>query len=296
MKKKVIKITLTLQDGVQTFTAEGDNRLSSTGLAISTSITYGNGAISPTAQITVYGLQLSNVLKLMRVQWNTMQALLNTVKIEVGEQGDPLKVAYEGNITFATINMDGAPNVALVITSQMAVVERLKPTQPFTIPKGEEVDAADIVKFLAQDMQYEFENYGVSHILTDTSLNGSNIEKITKLSQMCDFDLYIEQRLIVICRKGGDREVKIPVITPKTGLKGYPAPDQRGITFSCIYDPLVRFGGIVQIRESIIGDVVNQDWRIYGLVATLEANIPQGKWDMNVNATWRNSKDAAVQR
>ncbi|WP_236513529.1 hypothetical protein, partial [Escherichia coli] len=62
------------------------------------------------------------------------------------------------------------------------------------------------------------------------------------------------------------------------------------------YDPLVRFGGIVQIRESIIGDVVNQDWRVYGLVATLEANIPQGKWQMNVNATWRNSKDAAVQR
>ncbi|MGF5977428.1 hypothetical protein ACQE9Z_28340, partial [Klebsiella pneumoniae] len=116
MKKKVIKITLTLQDGVQTFTAEGDNRLSSTGLAISTNITYGNGAISPTAQITVYGLPLATMIKLMRIQWNTMQAILNMVKIEVGEQGQPLKVAYEGNITFATINMDGAPNVALVIT------------------------------------------------------------------------------------------------------------------------------------------------------------------------------------
>ncbi|WP_236528076.1 hypothetical protein, partial [Escherichia coli] len=88
-------------------------------------------------------------------------------------------------------------------------------TDPFTIPKGKEFDAADIVKFLAQDMQYEFENYGVTHILTDTTLNGSNIEKIEKLAQMCDFDLYIEQRLIVICKKGGDREVKIPIITPK---------------------------------------------------------------------------------
>uniref|UniRef100_UPI001F3B1AD1 hypothetical protein n=1 Tax=Escherichia coli TaxID=562 RepID=UPI001F3B1AD1 len=94
MKKKVIKITLTLQDGVQTFTAEGDNRLSSTGLAISTNITYGNGAISPTAQITAYGLPLSTVNKLTRVQWNTMQAILNMVKIEVGEQGQTLKVAY----------------------------------------------------------------------------------------------------------------------------------------------------------------------------------------------------------
>ena len=125
---------------------------------------------------------------------------------------------------------------------------------------------------------------------------GSGIEIIEKLSHACRFDLYIDQRSISICPIGGSRELKIPVITPKTGLIGYPAPDQRGITFSCAYDPLVRFGGIVQIRESIIGDVVNQDWRVYGLVATLEANIPQGKWQMNVNATWRNSKDAAVQR
>lgn len=65
------------------------------------------------------------MIKLMRIQWNTMQALLNTVKIEVREQGDPLKVAYEGNITFATINTDSAPDVSLVITSQMAVVEKV---------------------------------------------------------------------------------------------------------------------------------------------------------------------------
>lgn len=45
-EKKVIKITLTLQDGVEIFTAQGDNRLSSTGLAISANITYGNGSMS----------------------------------------------------------------------------------------------------------------------------------------------------------------------------------------------------------------------------------------------------------
>ena len=296
VKKKVIKITLTLQDGVEIFTAQGDNRLSSTGLAISANITYGNGSISPTAQITVHNLPMDTMLKLMRLQWNTMQALLNTVKIEVGEQGDPLKVAYEGNITFATINTDSAPDVSLVITSQMAVVEKMKPTEPFVVNKNEKIDAADIVRFLAHEMQYEYKNYGVSHIITDTTLNGSNIEKIANLAQMCDFDLYIDQREITICKKGGSRELKIPVITPNTGLIGYPAPDQRGIVFTCAYDPLVRFGGIVQIRESIIGHVVNQDWRVYGLVATLEANIPQGKWQMNVNATWRNSKYAAVQR
>lgn len=297
MRKKVIRITLTLRDGVETFTAQGDNRLTSTGLAISTSITYGNGAISPTAQITAYNLPMSVMTKLMRVQWNTMQSILNMVKIEVGEQGGQLNTAYEGNITFATVSMpEGNPNAALVITSQAAVVEKMRFTEPFTIPKGQEADAADIIRFLCNDMGYQFENYGVTHILTDTSLNGSSLEKIEKLAQMCDFDLYIEQRLIVICKKGSDRPLKVPIITPKNKtLIGYPVPEQRGIAFSCAYDPLIRFGGVVSIRDSLIA-VANADWRIYGLVATLEANIPQGKWQISASATWRDSKDAAVQR
>ena len=295
MKKKIIKITLTLRDGDVSFTAEGDNRLSSTGLAISTAITYGNGAISPTAQITVYGLPIETMNKLFRVQWNTMNSLLNMVKIESGEQGGKLTTDYEGNITFATVNMNGAPNASLVITSQMAVVEKMRYTDPFIIPKGESADVADIIKFLCDDMGFQFENNDVSHILTATTLNGSNLEKIEKLAQMCDIDLYVEQRSITICKKGASRPLKIPVISPTSGLIGYPSPDQRGLTFSCVYNPIVRFGGIIRVSGSAIS-VANADWRIYGLVTTLEANIPQGKWQMDVNATWRDSKDAAVQR
>lgn len=295
MKRKIIKLTLTLQSGEVVIEAKDENRISSRGLAVSTSITYGNGAITPTAQITVYGLPIETMNKFFRVQWNTMQAILNTVKIEVGESDDSLSVAYEGNITFATVNMDGSPDVSLVITSQMAIVEKMTITPPFILSKGESADVADIARYLANESNYEFVNNGVTHIVTDLTLNGSTIEKIEKLSQMCDFDLYIEQKLITICKKGTARELKVPVISPLTGLIGYPAPDIRGITFSCLYDPIVRFGGIVTLKDSLI-EIANADWRIYGLVSVLEANIPQGKWQHNVNATWRDSKDAAVQR
>ena len=296
MRKKVIRITLTLNDGVETFTADGDNRLSSSGLAISCVITHGNGAMSPTAQITVYNLPLEVMVKLFRVQWNTMQALLNTVKIEVGEQGDKtLTTAYDGNITFATTDMASSPNTALIITSQMAMVEKFKVTPPFTSPKDEVVDSADIIKFLAEDMGFSFQNFGASKQLTNASLNGSNLEKIQTLAQWCDFDLYVEDKSITICKKDGERDLKIPVVSPTTGMDNYPVLEQRGIAFNCIYDPSIRFGGVVRVKDSLI-TTANADWRIYGLVTTLEANKPQGKWHMSVNATWRNSKDAAVQR
>lgn len=295
MRKKIIKVTLTLTDGIEYFTAEGDNKASSTGFAISCVTTYGNGAITPTAQIVIYGLPIETMNKLFRVQWNTMQAIMNTVKIEAGEQGGELHEVYEGNITFATINMAAAPDVSLIITSQVAIVERMKATPPYVLAKGESTSVAEIVRYHAADSGYEFENYGVDKIVTDLTLNGSNIEKIEKLAQMCDFDLYIEPKRVAICKKGEAIPIKVPVISPNTGLIGYPNPSIRGVDFLCIYDPMVRFGGIVTIKDSLI-EIANTDWRIFGLVSTLEANIPNGKWESSVNATWRNSKDAAVQR
>lgn len=296
MKRKVIRITITLNEQEEVFTAQGNNRISSTGLAVSTSLAYGNGAITPTAQITVYGLPMDKMLKLMRVQWNTMQALLNTVRIEVGNEGENLSIAYEGNITQATIDANAAPNIPLIITSQMAMVEKSKVAPPYTVGKDVSIDVADVVEALCIVMGYEFTNDGVSHMITSTMIEGSDLEKIQKLAIACDFDLYVDQKVIAICKKGTARTLEIPVLSPSTGLIGYPVPDIKGVAFSCVYNPKIKFGGVVTIKDSAIGGVVNQDWRLYGFTAQLEANIPNGKWQIDAQATWRDSKTAAVQK
>ena len=296
MKRKVIRITITLNGQDEVFTAQGNNRISSTGLAVSTSLAYGNGAITPTAQITVYGLPMDKMLKLMRVQWNTMQALLNTVRIEVGNEGENLSIAYEGNITQATIDANAAPNIPLIITSQMAMVDKSKVAPPYTVDKDVSIDVADIVEALCIVMGYEFTNDGVSHMITSTMIEGSDLEKIQKLAIACDFDLYVDQKVIAICKKGTARTLEIPVLSPSTGLIGYPVPDIKGVAFSCVYNPKIKFGGVVTIKDSAIGGVVNQDWRLYGFTAQLEANIPNGKWQIDAQATWRDSKYAAVQK
>lgn len=277
------------------FTSEADNKLQTAGLAISCNIAYGGGAITPTAQITVYGLAMDNMLKLMRVQWNTMKALLNTVQIRAGNEGEKLDIVYEGNITQATIDANASPDIPLIITSQMAVVENLKLRDPYILEEGVTQDGALIIEQLANEIGYQFENNGASKILTDVTLEGSALQMIQRVAEMCDFDLYTEQRLISICKKNGARTLKIPIISPTTGLIGYPVPDIKGISFSCFYDPSVRFGGIVRVKDSVI-TVCNADWRLYGLTAQLESNIPNGKWQMNCQATWRDSTDAAVAR
>lgn len=301
MNRKVIRVTITLkgtdkEGKPEVFTSEGDfNQLQSTGLRVLCNIINGNGAISPSANIQIYGLAMDKMAKLMRIQWNTMSAILNTILIEAGDEGSELTRVYEGNITFAKIDMSNVPNAFLNIESQAAIVDALKPVEP--IPFVNDFDAAEMIRIIAENyMGYEFENNGASHIIPDGgTYRKTYLSMIQEIAQAADFDLYIEQGKIAICPRGGARNIRVPVISPKTGLIGYPVPDVRGVSFKALYDPLIKFGGVVKIQDSII-DVCNGDWRIYGTTVTLEANQENGAWFIECNASRRDAQDVALAR
>jgi hypothetical protein len=297
MKRKVIRVTIRLEGKDDVFTSEGQaNQLQSTGLRILCRITNGNGAISPFANIQIYGLAMDKMAKLMRIHWNTLQAVLNTVTIEAGDEGDELSTVYKGNITFAKIDMNGAPNPYLNIESQSAIVDGLRAVEPVSFVGGD-IDGAEMIRIIAENyMGYRFENNGASLIIAGGGVyEKTYMQMIQKIAQEANFDLYIEQDLIAICPKGGARQIRIPTISPKNGLVGYPTPDVRGVSFRCFYNPNIQFGGIVKIQDSIL-EKCNGDWRIYGVTTVLEANQPQGAWFMDINATWRNSTDVAIAR
>ena len=296
MNRKVIRVTIRINGQDQICTSENEyNQLQSTGLRVSCNIINGNGAVSPTANIQIYGLALDKMLKLMRIQWNTMGAVQNTILIEAGEEGSELFKVYSGNITFAKIDMANAPNVSLNIESQSAIVDSLLPVQSKIFEAN--TDAATMIKNICKDMGYRFENNGASKIIADGgTYNGTRINMIKSIADAADFDLYIEQNNIAICPKGGPRKIPVPIISPKTGLVGYPIPDVRGVSFKAFYDPLIRFGGLVEIRDSILGDTVNAKWRIFGTTVTIESNVDGGAWFIECNASPAGENNVAIAR
>ena len=296
MNRKVIRVTIRINGQDQICTSENEyNQLQSTGLRVSCNIINGNGAVSPTANIQIYGLALDKMLKLMRIQWNTMGAVQNTILIEAGEEGSELFKVYSGNITFAKIDMANAPNVSLNIESQSAIVDSLLPVQSKIFEAN--TDAAAMIEGICKDMGYRFENNGASKIIADGgTYNGTRINMIKSIADAADFDLYIEQNNIAICPKGGPRKIPVPIISPKTGLVGYPIPDVRGVSFKAFYDPLIRFGGLVEIRDSVLGDTVNAKWRIFGTTVTIEANTDGGAWFIECNASPAGENNVAIAR
>lgn len=280
LKEKKIKVTVLLAGQNKTFDKKGNNTLVFDGLRTECRIHYGNGAVMPSAQIRIYGLKLENMLALLRVKWNTGEALQNLVQIEAGD-ADKMSVVYKGNITFARTDFTAAPNVSLVIESNTAILHNLTPTPPRSF-EGE-TDVAQAIEALAKDMGMMFENNGVNVKLQNQYLPDTALKKVQALAKNAGCDLYIDNDTIAIAPKDVPRMIDVPVISPATGLIGYPVPDLIGVNFSCLYDSSLRFGGLVEIENSLITQC-NGRWRIYGMSITLESFTPNGKWEVFIKA------------
>ncbi|KLU14538.1 MULTISPECIES: baseplate hub protein [Xenorhabdus] len=292
--RKSIRITLTLSGKDESFTSSNQNKLSATGLRISAEINYGNGAITPHARIKAYGLPMETMEKLLRIKWNEITALRNNVTIEAGEEGEELSQVFKGGITFAYPDFGDVPNVALVIESQTAVLDKMMGVDAESY-EGDH-DAITIMANICKRIGYTFEPNDVSVSVSNPYLHGTEIDKIRQLAHAANLDLYIENKNIAVTYKDFPRRtLKIPVISPDTGLIGYPVPTMIGVQFKCFYDSLVRFGGIVRIADSQI-KICNGDWLIYGIRTILETEQDSAQWFMEVSASRRGDNHVAIKK
>lgn len=288
LKKKIIKIKIFLGSG--SFDDDGNNVLEVSGLRTQCHIAYGNGLVMPTANIRIFGMKQDSMMKLLRVKWHTAEALQNIIQVEVGDS-ERTSIVYTGNITFAKPDFATASDVSLLIESHTGMKHQLMPVPPRSF-EGE-TDVAQAIEQIAQDMGFTFENNGVNAKISNPYLPNTALEQIQQLAQAANIDLYIENNIIAIAPKDAPRQIDVPIISPQTDLIGYPIPTLQGVQFACFYDPMLRFGGLVHIENSLITPC-NGKWRIFGLNFTLESETPQGKWQADIQAAHAESTNIYV--
>lgn len=292
MNKKIIRTTITLVG--DTF-PDGSNVIVSEQLRTLCVVNFGNGGIVPTAEVTIYGLNMPAMLKLMRIRWRDIRSMQNTIKVEAGEQGSDLVTVHEGNITFGYVDMSNAPDVSFRITSSTAMLDFYTAATPVTFKGVTPVIQA--IGALAEKMGYELENNGVpgSLTMTDVTLTDTDMNKVRALCKRYQIDLYIEQRRISIAPQGAPRAIRIPVLRPGTGMIGYPVPTMQGVDVRSLFNPLIRFGGILRIADSVMA-TCNGDWRVFGVTLNLESEMPGGNWFMDIRATHNEPNNVAISR
>lgn len=287
--RKRIRLTLKLNGKDEVFTSDNKNKLSAVGLRISAEVSFGYGSPAPYARVRVYGLPQATMNKLITAKFQQVKTLRTLITIEAAEGEGDFAQVFSGGIFMALPEYSEAPNVSIVIEAISAVFESKLPTPAESYEGSHSV--AEIISGICKRIGFSFESNNVNAMVDNPYLTGSDLEKIRWLCVNNDLDLYLGNNSVAIAPKGAPRNIKIAVISPDTGLIGYPVITNIGATFKCLYDPSIQFGTLVRVKGSQI-ELCNGEWRVYGLRAQLETEMDSARWFMEIVGS--NLKDEYV--
>lgn len=285
------------QTGADTITipaADSDQKL-----RISATISKAGGLTMSTAAVQIYGLTLEQMNKLSQLKQPILSKRANLITLSAGDTETGMSTVFTGGITESWPNMEGAPEVFLDVRAQTAVYDSLRPIPP-TSYSGP-TDVATVIAGLAAQMDLGFVNNGVSVMLDTPYFPGSARDQAYAAAQHANINIHFDDGTtilqggsadnpavpkgtqaasgvpkIIIWNKGETIGGQVPVVSPQTGMVGYPTVTSTGIIVQTVYNPNLAFGGSFECKSSLT--VANGTWGIFNLTHELESEIPDGKW------------------
>lgn len=271
--EKTIELKITLGEG--DFGDTIGDTVTLSGLRMMVEATNPGGESMGQAHITVHGMAFDMMNKLTTIgQVNRAIRTKNSVVITAGDKGGTLNTVFEGTIFDAWGDYNRAPDVAFDIIAYAGMDSAVTPAEPLSF-KGS-ADVGGIMQQLAQSMGLAFENNGVEVQLSNPYLSGSLLAQVKSCARAADIRYIIDRGTLAIWPKTGGRDSEIPLISPDTGMVGYPALSSKGMSVQMIYNPNVTFGGDVEVKSSI--PMACGKFRVFNLAHTLACLTPSGPW------------------
>lgn len=264
--------------------SNGSDTVKMTGLRVQCEIDAPGGAQLMEARLRIFGMSQAIMNRLTVLAWQylgVMGFMKNTVTIEVGTQDSDMAVIFQGDITNAMADYQGAPEVAFLVQATSGFVDKMAPAPSSSFPGPAPVDF--IMGTLAKRIGATLENNGVTAVLTDMYLSGTNMAQIQTVAKAASIDYYYQPPVLAICPKGIPRTGTAPLVSPDTGLVGWPTLDIAGIQFSTLYNPSIIHGVRIRLETSVTPAA--GDWYVYSLSHRLESETPDGAWFSHVMAT-----------
>lgn len=279
--RKRLRFTFTLSQGGFGPDETQLSTLTIQGLRATVEIQKG-GVMMSTLNAKVYGMRAADMNQLTMLGWRAMSIAPNTVIIEAGDDTSGLSEIFRGQILNCWADYSAQPDVFLNLEAQTAYFEQIAPVAPrsYTGP----TDVATAMADIAARMGFSFENNGVNVQLASPYLPGAALLQAQRLAAAAGVDMLIDNGVLAIMPKGVSRPTPtVPVIDSASGLVGYPVQDKMGLTFRCIYTPLIRLSGLVQVIPP--GKTKAQQYYVYGLNYVLQSETPGGEWFTHVKCS-----------
>ena len=173
-----------------------------------------------------------------------------------------------------------SPEAAFVISATTTGDLQLKPIKPGTFPGT--VDVATIMGQMAQQAGLKLENGGVDVKLSNPYFPGTIIQQIYTCARAANIYAYIDRvaGTLVIIPKNGTRGGTVPVVSPATGMIGYPVFQRNLLVSRTLFDPTIKTLGQIQIQSQLTP--ANGLWNVIQLDYNIASQMVDGPWEQTM--------------
>lgn len=270
---KTIRVHIQLHEGQ--FAGSG-NTITIEGLPISATISKQGGEEKNKATVEIYNLKLETVRQLTSLAFKRLQTYNNVIQIDVGNKGANLSTVFIGEVSSSIPVIDDSGHLILHVEAISGYYPSLLPTTPTSVQGETTIES--LMEQFADEADYQFENKGVTGSVTNCVFIGSPVTKAQALARQADIDLLIDDKKFTIQPFDAPKDGYIPVIADYTGMIGYPAFSNDGISCRCVFNDKLKVGSFFKL-ESILPHATGE-WQITKLEHHLEANVPNGgQWE-----------------
>lgn len=275
------RIDLTISLGTGQFGDSGANTVTLTGLRTQVEAQAPGGEAQGQATVRVYGLPASMLNQLTTLGFApSATRFFNQCLIAAGDDGDALALIHAGTINQAWADYNEVPNACLEIQSVGGLAENLKPVAARSYIGS--TDVATIMQDIAGTMGVGFENNGVDVKLSNPYLPGTALAQMRSCARAADIYAQLDRGVLAIWPKDGYRSGDIPLVSPETGMVGFPTFSSQGVMVRTLFNPALKLGGRLQVASSL--PPACGIWTAAQVHHRLESETPNGAWFTEVFA------------
>lgn len=261
----------------------GNNTLVITGLRATADIDFPGPPSFPTANVRIYGMKPSDMQALTGLTFQTLTYQRNSIQIDTNS-GNGWTTVFAGQLITVVPDFSDQPNVALQLFAQNLGFDLLNPATPtsFAVAPTFQQAFTAIVQKLGQSL----DNVGVTGRFNSPRYwAGTPAQQLRNAAQDAGIVYYLDKLGVVeIGVPGAARNLPIFVLTPTSGLLGYPTLNSVNlIGAQSEFNPALRFGAPILIKGSDQKNA-NGNWVIYDLKHRLSSLMPDGPWNTDMTA------------
>lgn len=272
--EKKLRVVIRLADDSNTvFEGTGSNTLIIDTLRMHAKVS-ANARQAVQMVLSIWGMRTTDMDALTSA-WIDSTAIRDNIVQLFADVGNGFLPVFSGTITEAQPDYQKAPEVSFQILATVPYIKMIDIAEPSSYQGS--LDINEFGQSVANELGMSFES-SAQATLTDQYLSGSVFDQLRDACSAAKVDFYFQgDKLVFAPLQKPLSDSPVVVLTPMTGLIGYPMFTRFGTVINALYDPVFQCGSAIEVQDSQVKGI-NGRWYPFAAEYDLSSNLPNGPW------------------